>query len=210
MAVMIPGGPVLVLPAGTEATEAERLSVLLDNHGVSGLLGALDAVAAMVSAPATDRKPVLERNSGTAKRKGKRTSAWYDKPRCGLPNRSGMPCGRPVGACPYHRPQASGTEPAVVAEVVPASDGDGDGDGEPAEADEAIGVMPGADAGESADATDTDAGTAVTPAPVGVGCPKCGAPPAMVIVKRMPDRTTDLVCLACGRRQLVGVNLLAA
>ena len=208
MAVLIPGGPVLVLPAGTEATEAERLSVLLDNHGVSGLLGALDAVAAMVSAPATDRKPLSERNSGTAKRKGKRTSAWYDKPRCGLPNRSGMPCGRPVGACPYHRPPASGTEPAVVAEVVPASDGDGDG--EPAEADEAIGVMPGADAGESAGAADTDPGTAVTPAPVGVGCPKCGAPPAMVIVKRMPDRTTDLVCLACGRRQLVGVNPLAA
>lgn len=151
MSVLIPGGPVLVLPAGTEAAEAERLSRLLDAHGVSGLLGAMDAVAAMVSVPATGSKPAPARKKTTAKPKGKAGSTSSAGPWCGQPNRSGMPCRRPP-SCPYHRRPVSDTAPAVATEVVPASvaDEDGDGDEEVAEADGATDATDGGDAREAA------------------------------------------------------------
>lgn len=83
--------PLLALPEGTTAGDAQRLAQALDTHGVAGVLRQLDAVTTLMQG--------LQQTTAPARMPRRKSNPE----RCGQPNRAGNPCRRHL-PCSWHRP----------------------------------------------------------------------------------------------------------
>ena len=83
--------PLLALPEGTTAGDAQRLAQALDIHGVAGVLRLLDAVTTLMQG--------LQQTTASARAPRQKSNPE----RCGQPNRAGNPCRRHL-PCSWHRP----------------------------------------------------------------------------------------------------------